>query len=610
MSSSIRSVLEEVDARPTPAAYAVAARALSRLFAVEPLRPLRVALVSSFTIDGLVPYVTVESARRGFAVETYLAPFNNVQQELLREDSGLTRFAPNAIFVSQLLEDIAPALAFEFLTLSRDRVETMIEEIADQVVRSVEEFRRRSHSAIFVHNFALPERAVLGIAECNVVESQTEAIRSLNRRLAARMAGVAGSFVFDYDRSCAEVGYRRCRDPRSWHIGRIAISPAHMPHLAADYASLLQAELSRPKKCLAVDLDNTLWGGVLGEDGAAALQIGQVFPGNAYRAFQQALLDLRRRGVILAAVSKNDHDEAMAVLRDHPDMLLRPRDFSASRINWQDKPQNIREIAAELNIGLDSIVFFDDNPAERALMREALPEVTTLEAPADPAGYTRCLLDSRCFDQLSYSEEDWHRGDMYRAQAEREQFRTSSGTLLDFYAGLEMHAAIEPVNDWTMDRVHALLHKTNQFNVTTRRHSQGALQAMRTDPNFTVLTVKLTDRFGDNGVIGAAILEVQDDRAVIDSLLLSCRVIGRTVETAVLSRLCETARECGCRTMQGGFIPTKKNRPAADLFERHGFRRAAADEDGSQIWLLDLEEQRVEWPSYIERERTEVASHV
>jgi FkbH-like protein len=404
--------------------------------------------------------------------------------------------------------------------------------------------------------------------------------------------------VLDYERLCAHAGYRSWQDDKTWYLGRAPLSTQALSALARVQTAFIQASLGRQRKCLVLDLDNTLWGGVVGEDGVEGIRLGHTYPGNAFRHFQGVVLQLQRRGVLLALNSKNNQADVEEVLRSHPDMILREGHFASARINWRAKPENMVEIANDLGIGLDSLVFFDDSPAERALMRQALPEVLTLEVPSDPLKYAEVLLESRAFDRLSFTREDRRRGEMYREQAARRELKQAATSPQDFLRRLKMEVSIRPVDQFAFPRVLDLIHKTNQFNLTTRRHSAGRLAEMIADPTCGAFYLRVADRFGDNGIVGAAILQLRNGAAYIDTFLLSCRVIGRTVETAFLSFLTNLAKARGATTLEGEFIPTAKNAPAAEFFARHGFKRAGGDGAGSR-WRLNLSDVSFQCPSYI-----------
>jgi FkbH-like protein len=355
------------------------------------------------------------------------------------------------------------------------------------------------------------------------------------------------------------------------------------------------------RKCIVLDLDNSLWGGVVGEDGLEGLRLGQEGIGRAYVEFQMELLNLYRKGILLAVCSKNNPEDALAVIRRHPDMQLREENFAAIRINWEDKAANVRALAEELNIGLDSLVFIDDSPVERSRIRQAAPEVLVPDWPADPAEYKMALLrlSASHFYKLAITAEDTRRGDVYKAQAERRKLAESASSLEDFYRSLQMRAKIGLADSFTIPRIAQLSQKTNQFNLTTRRYTEAEITTLSHDPDSAIWWLNLTDQFGPNGIVGVLILRRQSpDTWLIDTFLLSCRVMGRTVEDAFLAVV---ARELGDVTLIGEFRPTSKNHPVRELYPRLGFRllRQANDAD---FWELKLAATPLHLPPWFEIE--------
>jgi FkbH-like protein len=347
-------------------------------------------------------------------------------------------------------------------------------------------------------------------------------------------------------------------------------------------------------------LDNTLWGGVIGEDGMAGIKLGIEYPGAAYRNVQRAMLDLYARGILLAVASKNNPTDAMQVLEQHPAMLLRPSHFAALRVNWNDKVQSLREIAAELNIGIDAVAFIDDNPAERQWVQGQLPEVTVIDLPDDPASFAAALRDCPVFERTSVSSEDRERGRYYAEQRLRTELEQTATTREDFLRSLQMEVRIELVKPETVGRVAQLTQKTNQFNLTTRRYSEQQVSEMASQDDWHVYTAQVLDRFGDNGLVGVAITHRQGDVCEVDTFLLSCRVIGRTVETSLLVTVAEQASSEGAAKLVGQFLPTKKNAPAKDFYPSHGLV-CTSEEAGGSRWELDLASLQVQSPSWIKR---------
>jgi FkbH-like protein len=596
---SLDQVLRTLDERPTVAAYTQAARAVRSLR--DGLRPVRVALLATFTIDGLKPYLEVEAARRGFAADLYVAPFDSVKQELLDPGRGCVGHRPDVVFIVQRLGDVCPPLAHDFLALDDTRREGLLERTAAELASGLATFRQHSRATVVVGNFARPLYPPLGLYEVAAPDSQTEAIQDLNRRLRKAVGAIAGVHLFDFDKLCADVGYRHSHDDKMWHLGRAPLAAPLLPALARTQALYIQTIQGPPRKCLVLDCDDTLWGGVVGESGVAGIKLGSTYPGNVYREFQEAVLELQRRGILLAINSKNNPADVDEVFATHPDMVLRKEHFASIRVNWRDKPANLKEIAGELNIGVDSLVFFDDNPVERALVRQTLPEVLTVEVPSDPGHYVKVLKESGAFERLSLTEEDRRRGLMYQEESARRQLLETSASLEDFLKSLLVRVSILPADQFSFPRVLDLLHKTNQFTMTTRRHSSAQLAAMIEDPQSGVFSLRSGDRFGDNGIVGVAIVLARETTAYVDSFLMSCRVIGREIETALLMHLVDWAQSRGLHMMEGEFIPTAKNAPAADFYARHGFARV----DGTDCWTLDLVNVPFRWPDHIQRDALE-----
>ncbi len=353
----------------------------------------------------------------------------------------------------------------------------------------------------------------------------------------------------------------------------------------------------RNKKCLVLDCDNTLWGGIIGEDGMAGIRLGETHPGSAYVELHGALLDLYHRGILLALNSKNNHADAVAVFREHPSSALRPNHFVAMRINWQDKAQNIREIAAELNIGLDSIVFLDDSPFECQYVREALPEVTVVQLPEDPTHYASIVRRLTYFDTLAISAEDRRRSDMYHAQVRRAELQRSNLSPEEYLQTLQMTLRIAPVSEFTIPRVAQLTQKTNQFNLTTRRYSEADVRRLAADPAWRLYCAELTDKFDSSGIIAAAFVEDRPGEARIDTFLMSCRVIGRGVEQALIARIAADTKSHGAKSMLAQFVPTPKNGLAATFLERMGFR--CISETERRWWAFDVETSVISTPDWL-----------
>jgi FkbH-like protein len=558
---------------------------LSRFAKIQPAinaAACKVSILRSFTVEPLVPLLRAGAAVNGIDAAVHVGNFNAHVQDLLDPNSSHNRFAADVTILAVQSRDVAPDLWFDFTALTREQIAAAIARVAQEFREWVKICRSHSQSHLIVHTLEIPSRGSAGILDSQDREGQAAAFRAINASLAELAAQHRGVYLLDYDGLIAESGRTNWRDERKWLDARLPIAADCLPHLATEWLRFLHPLTGRICKAVAIDLDNTLWGGVIAEDGMAGIQLGAEYPGAAFRNLQRALLDLSRRGILLALCSKNNPADAMEALEKHPGMLLRPADFAAMRINWHDKATNLREIAAELNIGVDAIAFLDDNPAERSWVRQEAPEVTVLELPPDPMEYERVVRDAPVFERLTLAAEDRERGRYYSEQAQREDLKRKASSLEDFYRSLEMRAQIARVTPQTLARVAQLTQKTNQFNLTTRRYTEQQISEIAADPAARVYSLAAQDRFGDNGIVGVAIARLADDALEIDTFLLSCRVIGRTIETALLGALADHGRKLGAAKLAGEFIPTRKNAPAANFYANHGFRQTESR------WEFDL----------------------
>jgi FkbH-like protein len=434
-----------------------------------------------------------------------------------------------------------------------------------------------------------------GISFRQIVASYNAGLRELARNS-------AHAVVVDVESLIEAAGAERWHDPRLWYLGRIRLSAYAHTLLASEYTSFIAAWQGDLRKCIVLDLDNTLWGGIIGEDGMTGIQLGQEGIGLAFVEFQRELLHLHQKGILLAISSKNNPEDAYEVIRKHPAMVLRERHFAAFQINWNDKAENIREIARRINIGVDSLVFIDDSPVERKRVRDAIPEAAVPEWPEDPCDYKRALwrVAGEYFLKFDVTEDDRRRGEMYHARTERERLVESGGNLEEFYRSLQMKLTIATADCETLPRVSQLTQKTNQFNLTARRYTESELAAISADEGWRVYWLKLEDRFGKDGIVGVLILRRESvERWHIDTFLLSCRVIGRTVEEALLGCAVRDLKELGATCITGEYIPTGRNGMVAALYDKLDFTRIDSDENRTR-WALDLNQKSIVAPNWFE----------
>lgn len=601
---SLRAILESVGPDATVARTISAASKLKAIPSTDRI-PVRVALVRNMTLEpGLPATLSVQAAAAGFDLSLKLGEFEGAQREVLDERSSLYADAPDIFIVAMHLQTLAPKLATQFTSLDGAQVADLASSVLERTLSIARAIRKNSAAIIVVHNFELAYLPGFGLLDAQRASGQQATIHELNRRLVEEIGKIPNAYVLDVEHAIAQIGYEQALDERYWHIGRAPYTFRFQQRLATEYVKFVRPLKGKNKKCLVLDCDNTLWGGVVGEDGVAGIKLGATNPGSAFREFHAAILDLYDRGILLALNSKNNEADALEVFESHPDSLLRAKHFVVKKINWHDKATNLREIAAQLNIGLDSLVFIDDNPFECELVRQQVPEVTTIQLPPDPTRYARLLRALPYFETLTLSEEDRRRSEMYRAESERNELKETSGSLDDYLRSLQMTLSIAKAVPFSIPRIAQLTQKTNQFTVTTRRYSEGEIERMAADPNWGVWSAKLVDRFDDAGIIAVAIVEMSAGVARIDSFLMSCRVIGRGVEEAVLDYVCDRAKDAGCDRVLGEFIPTAKNALVADLFSRTGFA-ARADSDG-RFWeksLADFTPSTVDWFSIVTDEK-------
>ena len=579
----------------TPAAYREAARGI-RADPPADLKALRVAVLSTFTAASVEPYLVVESARRGLLVEPWFGPFNQLEPQALDPESPLYAGAPDVIVIAARLEDLLPDLFWRFASFSPEEIDARLAQVSERYDSLVAAIRRNGAATVLLANFIEPAGAPLGLAGALHEPSPAAVVERANSALAALARRSAGVYVLDLARAAIEVGLDRWNDPKLAYLARLPWSLAAQIEVGRRLARHLRALTFPASKCLVVDLDGTLWGGVLGEDGVEGIALGNEYPGLAHQDFQRALAGLRARGVLLAIASKNDEAIVREAFERHPDMVLRWEDFAAVQVHWNDKASSLRAIARTLGIGTDALAFYDDSPVERDWIRAQLPEVAVLDVPESLLERVGTLDGSGVFDQLRLSDYDRRRADAYREDAERERLRDRTLSPEDFLRSLRTVARVGPLDAETLPRVAQLMGKTNQFNVTTRRHTAAGIEAML-GGGAIGLWLRARDRYGDYGLVGVALAVPETPETWrIDSLLMSCRALGRQVEGALLAALAQEVAARGGAVLIGEFVATARNGPAAPFFRDHGF--APLDDDG-RLWRLTLDAAALEPPPFV-----------
>lgn len=579
---------------------------IDRLHPAEQIVTHKVAFLRSFTLEPVIPFLEAHAALDGCRIVPWIGGFNAYGQDILQPASPLYDHQPDTIVVAVQTRDLVPALWHDFVTLTGDEVERQIELAASTFGGLLQALRERSSANIIVHSFERPARPSAGLVDAQRDDGQALSIARLNRMVRDLCAGERNLYWLDYDELQARHGRLRWHDEKKWTTVRMPFSVEALDAMAAEWWRHLTPLALRLSKVLVLDLDNTLWGGTIGEDGIDGIELGDKAPGAYFTEVQRAARDIARRGVLLAVASKNNEADALEALTGHADMLLRPEDFAALRINWLPKPENLADMAAELNLGLDSFVFFDDNPVERAAVRHAFPEVLVPELPDDPADYAACLRSIATLERFELTAEDAKRSRMYGDERSRSALKQSAGSIEDYLHSLEIAIEIAAVGPATLARAAQLTEKTNQLNTTTIRRSEAQLAELIEQDCWAAYVLKARDRFGDTGIVGLAVTHDTDGLLEIDSLLMSCRVIGRGIETAFLSYLAEAARAAGAGAIGGWFVPTAKNEPAAKIYADAGFVRADEREEAS-FWKFELHDASVAAPDWIVFETSESA---
>ncbi len=531
------------------------------------LRPLRVAIAGTFTAENVAPLLRVELLSGGIAPEIHVSGFDQLLVQLSDPGSELARFSPDVTLC--LLHDQA------LLPQAWDPADLPgLSERAGGKLAMIEQavagFAQRTESAVVLHTVPLSRsehRKVIGLAGRAVLG---RIWRELNGRILDLPGEHPAVHVLDLEAALVDHS-GPVRDDRLYQFAGMAWTPGVERHYAGEAASFCRAVSGLTKKLLVLDLDNTLWGGVLGDDGPEGIQIGGRYPGNCYTDLQQALAGLRRQGVLLAVCSKNEQQAVDDVFANHPDLVLRADDFVARVANWGRKDHNIRQIVQTLNIGMDSVVFADDSAFECELVRQEIPEVEVVHLDGDPARHLAAVLDPGYFDTLATTATDQTRTSMYRARADRENFAASFASAQDYLTSLELRVTVGPADEFSLPRLVQLSLRTNQFNANPRAHSESRTREMAASPDHLVLGFEVADRFGREGHVGAVWLAKDTDHWLIENFVMSCRVFSRGIEDAVLAYIVDEALHAGVSSLRAIYRPGDRNKAAANLYPRAGF---------------------------------------
>jgi FkbH-like protein len=515
----------------------------------------------------------------------YESEYNRYFEDIMFPDAGLKDFKPEIIFIHTTCVNITRFPSFHE---NREEIEKLLTSETERFISLWDRIAMDYSCPVIQNNFELPHYRLLGNLDAYDIHGRSRFIGELNLRFSEEARLRQNLFLNDINYLSAWFGLERWHDRLFWYSYKYALSYEAIPFLANSVATIIKAIYGKTKKCLALDLDNTIWGGVIGDDGLQGIRIGKETPeSEAYTEFQEYIKGLKERGIILAICSKNDEENAHEGFM-HPDNILSLDDFAAFKANWKPKHENIRDIASTLNIGMESLVFADDNPAEREIVRAQEPDVTVPELGCNVVKYINILDKAGLFETVALSADDLQRNLFYTRNSERKKQQQCFDNYDDFLRSLDMVAEILPFRPVYLDRITQLTNKTNQFNLTTRRYTLTEIQSIAEDDRFIPLYGRLKDKFGDIGLVSVMVGEKKRKELHINLWLMSCRVLKRGMESAMLDSFVSAAQSCGLSDIFGYYCPTEKNAMVCNLFKEFGFQEFSRNKNNESIWRLDI----------------------
>jgi FkbH-like protein len=552
---------------------------------------LRIALLSDAASQQFVPLLKALFDENGVAAEVFEGAFDAVELEVFNPQSDLYRFAPDVVVLAHSSQALRSR--FYHSSATREFAATHINDLV-RIWRAIE---ANCTARIIQCNVAVPAERTFGSFDLKVVDSLYSAASEVNTRIAVEAREHANVLVCDVDSIASWVGRRNWFDERLWNMSKSFCALEYLPLVAQNLVDIVLSTMGRVVKCVILDLDNTLWGGVVGDDGHLGIAIGAHGDGEAFYLFQRYLLSLKNRGILLAVCSKNDLENAVRPFNDNPDMALKRDDITVFIANWENKADNIRSIRDILEIGFDSMVFLDDNAFERNLVRQFLPDVIVPELPEDPADYVKALMALNLFETSSFSREDVVRSQLYKQEADRRELQKSFTSIDDYLKSLDMVIEVSRFSPAKLSRIAQLIQRSNQFNLTTNRWSEADCERMMLDEErYIPMYASLSDNFGDHGLILVAILCPDGNDLVISDWLMSCRVLQRGVEQFIMNRVFALAESRGFSRVRGSFIPTAKNGMVKDFYSRFNFTKGGESANGKVEWLMDTADYRPSTP--------------
>jgi FkbH-like protein len=600
MTSKLQQLRIEVEKNPTYLGYVELSNEIETLNSSSQRGSLfRVGVLRNFTLEPLIPVLKGEFYLSGFPSEFYVGDFDTIASDAMNPSSGLYSFDPQMIILAQWFELLSPSISDSFIKMTVGEREDERLRLIQSMRTVLQSIRRNTKTPIIINNFPLPDKTTLGILDFHSVHSQKKWHLQFNEELLKVCSEIDNVFCIDLAAVLSNTGYLTGFNQRQWEVAKAPLGSKLLIPLAKEYGKFLRALNGASRKCLILDCDGTLWGGILGEDGNTGIKIGSSYPGTSYRNFQQQILNLYNRGVILAICSKNNEEDVLDVLENHPSMILRKHHFANLKINWDDKATNILRIAKELNIGLDSLVFADDNEFECDWIKSQLPEVKVIHLKGDPALFQNVLCTPGYFDSLTFSEEDKGKTEMYQSENKRKELLVTTASYEDYLIELGIKAQIKTVQLDDLERVAQLTQKTNQFNLTTLRYSKDDIKELAQSTDSDIYTIKVSDKISDLGLIGVAIVRYEGYKMIFDSFLMSCRALGRGLEHALLTFSIMSGAERGATKIIGRYIPSKKNIQTQDFYIKNGFTFLDNNNDQKSFEFNITDNTALAYPDWI-----------
>ena len=547
------------------------------------LKKLKLGIISSSTTDFLKSSLIITALRYGIRLEIYISDYDQISQLAFNNKNFFKDLNLDFILLYIDTKSLENFVNFKNKKSPKKNVINFINFLNSVVLN----LNKKTNAEIILSNFSQVSNSIFGSFEKKLPSSKTWFINNVNQKL--NQIEYNFLHILDIDILSSTIGLENWYNQKLWFIAKIPFDINYVPIFSEYILRILGNKLGKSKRCLICDLDNTLWGGVIGDDGLDGIQIGNGDPvSEAHLDLQKIILEIRNRGVALAICSKNDEKNALLPFKKHPEMILKEKHFAIIQANWTDKASNIRLISKSLSLGLESMVFLDDNPVERAQVRQELPDVAVPELPNDPSLYAQTLLAAGYFETISFSKEDKKRAKSYEDNSKRLQLLKTSSNINKFLKDLDMKISFENFNKLGRSRITQLINKSNQFNLTTKRYSENKIEQLEKNRNFFTRQIRLKDKYGDNGMICVVIFEKQKQKWIIDTWLMSCRVLGRKVELATLYNLIYSAKKYNIKEIIGKFIPTNRNNLVKNHYKDLGFK-LKSKKNKIELWTINTD---------------------